>query len=188
MSCLATVVLFLSDPAVASANPPDPYPHDYAVYSVLIAQVHLEQSPGLVVIERQTLEGSVRIDNWLLHFKEKLSPLTDDTMEDFDHKNLKSEALRSLFKIPYRYAIMPKSAELKIFGKGGSGWKAFNKKYPRSKGLMKFSRVGFNKRMDQALVYVLVSGERLGSTGEYYVLTKEGGGWRISAKVLILQS
>ena len=52
-------------------------------------------------------------------------------------------------------------------------------KYPGSSGYLLFSRVGFNRTLDQAVIYVgQVAGPLMGS-GSYYLLEKQNGEWKI---------
>jgi hypothetical protein len=109
-------------------------------------------------------------------------------LEDFDQKNLNSERIGRQIKTRHKYIVMSENERREYFREGHSSWEAFDKKYPHSKGLIAFSRVGFNISKDQALVYVSQScGSRCG-TGKYYVLSKDGSGWRIRSEFLFLQS
>jgi len=60
-------------------------------------------------------------------------------------------------------------------------------KYPKSSGrIIMLSRVGLNKKMDEALVYAwgYCGGECGG--GGYYVLRKEDGVWKVTDKKLYI--
>jgi hypothetical protein len=57
------------------------------------------------------------------------------------------------------------------------GWESFYKKYPKSGGMLSFSRVGFNAKRDQALVYSANSCGWLCGAGFYNLFQKKDGKW-----------
>jgi hypothetical protein len=63
--------------------------------------------------------------------------------------------------------------------KNQDGWQSFYTKYPGAGGIMAFSRVGFNKRADRALLYSTISCGWLCGTGYYHLLEKESGKWLV---------
>jgi hypothetical protein len=174
--------------SLASAYAPTLDPEEYVVYAVIIERVFLNEKPMLFVIADRTLKGSVTIDDSILHFKAQLQPLTQDTMEDFDQKNHKSEQIGRQIKTRHKYIVISEKGTREYFGEGRGSWEAFDKKYPHSKGLVALSRVGFNIGKNQALVYVSHSCGRRCGTGKYYVLTKDRRGWRIRSEFLFFQS
>ena len=56
-------------------------------------------------------------------------------------------------------------------------WTTFYKTYPNSSGLIFLSKVGFNNRHDQALVYVARTCGGLCGVGSYFLLGKANGKW-----------
>lgn len=67
-------------------------------------------------------------------------------------------------------------------------WKAFYKRYPRSQGVMKLSRVVFDASLTRALVY---AGNQIGSLegkGFVVLLRREPEGWRVEAQVALWDS
>jgi hypothetical protein len=67
----------------------------------------------------------------------------------------------------------------KIFSSKEDGWRIFHKIYPNAIGILTVSRVGFNKRSDQAIMYLdFVKGE-LNAVGRYILLDKVNSKWRI---------
>jgi hypothetical protein len=56
-------------------------------------------------------------------------------------------------------------------------------KYPGSNGYLIFSHAGFNRTLDQAVIYVgQVAGPLMGS-GSYYLLEKQNGEWKIKKEI-----
>jgi hypothetical protein len=58
-------------------------------------------------------------------------------------------------------------------------WAKFYDKYPNSPGVIYFSNVGFNENHDQAFVYVGRTCDGLCGSGEYVLLSKADGTWKI---------
>jgi len=59
-----------------------------------------------------------------------------------------------------------------------------NKRYPNSQGTMTLSGVGFNRNINQALVYVGNPEGFLAGAGYYVLLVKEKGTWVIKQKLM----
>ena len=59
------------------------------------------------------------------------------------------------------------------------GWKAFYKKYPRSQGYVKFSRVGFDREMKFALVEFSYVKECLNGEGHFFLMKRDNDQWKI---------
>jgi len=58
-----------------------------------------------------------------------------------------------------------------------SGWDRFHNTFPHTVGLVRFSKVGFDYELGQALVYVRISCDA-GCNSAYYVLMHRGyDGW-----------
>jgi hypothetical protein len=61
-------------------------------------------------------------------------------------------------------------------------WGKFYLKYPKSQGIMSLSRVGFNRGLDRALVYIgNQSGGKTG-VGYYVFMVKQDGGWQVNGR------
>ena len=88
-----------------------------------------------------------------------------------------SEILLGDIGINYR---LVSAEEIKgYFYEVGKGWGEFYKKYPKSSGLIFFSRVGFNSQHNEAFVYVGHTCGGLCGSGGYVSLKKLGAGWAI---------
>jgi hypothetical protein len=59
------------------------------------------------------------------------------------------------------------------------GWRAYYRKYPSSPGFIMLSRVGFNRQMTEAVVYVERACGSLCADGLFKLLEKEGDRWYI---------
>jgi hypothetical protein len=82
------------------------------------------------------------------------------------------------------------SAALKGFfgSKGDSGWADFHRRYPEPQGYSSFSRVGFNEKKEQALVFVSYAGGWLNSRCDYVFLVRKGTEWVVQETISLLAS
>ena len=156
---------------------------EYAVYSTIIQKEFLSKEIDLVVIENSTLDyEQANRKSISKELDWTFSNLEATTIDSYVVKVRKSHKLSNLFKLPVKYVLVDKKDDEKLFQKGGGGWNAFYKKYPRSPGIIGLSRVGFNKPMSQALLYVRVWCGGLCGEGTWVILAKEKEGWAIQDK------
>jgi hypothetical protein len=81
--------------------------------------------------------------------------------------------------------ILLSQPELAEISSQGNWHEVLQERYPGSNGYLIFSRVGFNRTLDQAVVYVgEVAGPLMGA-GYYYLLEKETGKWTIKAETMV---
>jgi len=64
-------------------------------------------------------------------------------------------------------------------------WPAFYKQFPRSQGLLTFSRVGFSTDGNQAFFYYSNRCEGLCGVGCYVVMQRSGNSWAIDKEITI---
>jgi hypothetical protein len=111
------------------------------------------------------------------YIRQELPSLLDETLNDYKHKNKEQSSLKDSFKLKIKHVLISEE-EIKQTIKD-AGWKDFYEKYPESGGLISFSRVGFDSRMTQALVYFEHWCGGLCGSGNYILLRKEGESWKV---------
>lgn len=150
---------------------------EVAVFAGLVRH-HLQREPkGQVVVEES--------DTFLLNARtmanaRKTAPcLSVDALQDFATRARLSKPLPKAALTEAGF-LVPSDAERRaFFRKGGSYWQGFEAAFPQSKGILRFSHVGFSRDRSQAIVYVgWTAGLALGS-GEVYVLQRGGADWRV---------
>jgi hypothetical protein len=87
--------------------------------------------------------------------------------------------VRDLFTLSVKHTFVTPEEVTSYFRDGAGRWDEFYKDYRQSSGLIRVSRVGFNQRNDQALVYVEHDCGTLCGTGKYFSLKKSAGAWRV---------
>ena len=157
----------------------------YAVYSVVLDRMFVRESTKLLVIQDKT--GDDFTDNaeqrWE-NIRKKLAPISQKTIEDFKSRNSQPSSLENKFTLTTKVTFISKSEVDKMFGKGGGWWEAFYKRYPNSPGLITLSNIGFNSEMTEALLYVGHGCGGLCGQGNYVLLVKTNGTWRLERQVM----
>ena len=84
-------------------------------------------------------------------------------MYDFLCGNVRSHTLQASFSGPFHYELVSREELERLFGDPQG---AFWKKYPNSIGYIILSRVGFNRELSQAFLYIepVLSQESLSSS------------------------
>ncbi len=174
------------------ASPTRLHPFDseeYAVYAAVISKLFAgnkvtfdTQSPvNLLVIKNRTVNDHPLMENLNDHWRyvaERLSPISQDTIDAYKAQNKEPVQLEDAFKLPIGHVLVDEK-ELEQFRRG-RGWEEFYQKYPESGGFLSFSRVGFNPERSQALVYFEHWCGGLCGSGMYLLLEKGEGGWKVT--------
>jgi len=116
--------------------------------------------------------------------EEDLKGISSELMLDFVSKNMKSWPLEADKIQTERKILLQSPEELeKAFdgtGTSSSGWDAFYRKHPESDGQTVVSRVGFNEKRTEALVYIAGMHDYLCAEGNLYHLKKTDSKWQLS--------
>ena len=178
--------------------PTDSGSADYAIYSAILGKVVDSGSadPLIVVIDSTEAKGLVtaglKTELMRRHFG-MYSGIYESTLDDFIEKNQKSigvsaKPFDSWVKVkvvgkkdlPSSDTIDPKNPR--------EFWNQFRAKYPGARGLISFSRPGFDEKKKHALVYYRLScGTLCGQVG-YVLLQYSGGRWSIMQQVVPILS
>jgi hypothetical protein len=152
-----------------------------AVYSALINDqlgVDFSYLMGDPIIIINSSEYETIEDGYLLS---ELKSVDKATLEDFKTANQISQPLGMQLSVnkAYEYIAWPTDE---------NGWTEFEQKYPDAISITTLSKVGFNKRLDQALVYMAYyCGNECGSANIYF-LVREGDIWKVEGSVNVWMS
>lgn len=122
-----------------------------------------------------------------------LGSLSDETIAGYEHARKIEIDVKAKLDIPFKYSLVSSEQVRKIFDSGTDfvptidQWTRFYEIYPKSGGYNSFSRVGFDKKGRQALVYFVNSCGSLCGTGTFVLLEKGENDWvvRSTARIWI---
>lgn len=157
---------------------------EYAVYSAAINKMF---AGGKVTFDTQAkVELLVIADHNITTLRAyspqnldwgRLPELSEETFNDFIQKNKEVQKLKDNFKIELKRTLIKKDEIELIFKDRENGWEKFYKSFPDSGGYIGLSRVGFDKRKQQAIVYMEHNCRDLCASGHFLLLKKAEEGW-----------
>ncbi|HEV2913980.1 MAG TPA: hypothetical protein VGX92_11930 [Pyrinomonadaceae bacterium] len=168
---------------------------EYAVYATLINQLSATEQGGMVIIRDRTMIGLITddyvedttddyLDDALVEVKTRIPSVEQETFEDFRARSREPHALENLFSAPLRIKVISGPELSDYFSGGPVGWRLLYRRYPDARGILTFSTVGFNREMNQALVYRSFTCGGTCGHGSFVFLVKEGGVWRVRGEAL----
>jgi len=168
---------------------------EYSALSAVLKARYLNDSVKRYVIEAETDSAD---KNAFIGYRTGIAgsratrPEVDkETSADFDSKNKDVYRLADKFTLPVPYLLATEAELHKIFdndqdGKlNMEGWNNFYEKYPGAPGAISFSRVSFNLKKDQALLYVARQAGFVNGSGRVFVLSRQGDTWKIEKEVIL---
>ncbi len=172
--------------AQAVPTPTDPQmdAEEQSVYAALIKSMFPAE---LLVIKDTTSTdpgGVENTDQTLQHVLANMHGVGSQTVQTYKNRNAAAMPVRADMDLGFPYVLLSQDAMNQLFNLNQDGWQAFYEKYPQARGILTFSRVGFDTAMDQALVYVGNQGNWLAGSGVYVLLKKVNGIWTIDQKVM----
>jgi hypothetical protein len=168
---------------------------EYAVFSFLLDSLYADPEELKVRVRSfmlidKTIEQSRLSDprgqSYLSRLDVHIPGLSLDSLyRSFEMVNARSASLRAQsLTCRLNVILMPESTLDSLFG-GTIGrltdWPRFYKMYPQTRGLAQISRVAFDLRRDQALVYWEREREPLVGYGEFVFLARKAHVWSIVA-------
>lgn len=119
--------------------------------------------------------------------KIRLSSLNDETIAGYESVRKDEVRLKAVLDVPFNYSFISDEQLAVPFGRArlstGSmdQWNEFYRLYPKSGGVISFSRVGFDKTRQSALVYFVNWCGPLCGTGTYVHLISRDTEWSVNA-------
>ena len=153
------------------------------VYASVIKSMYINKETDIVVIYSQTLPIDAIISDWdktSNYLKYNLPLVPEETLKNFREINRQPYIFNLTLNLPVKYVFINSEESNSVLNNGG--WLQFYEKYPKSQGILSFSRVSFSYDKKQALVYV--QNQRSYNIGNSFFLrlTNEGDGWNIKDK------
>lgn len=165
---------------------------EYAVYSATISQMFTNEQGTRFVIANPT--GSP----FFTSLKEKKIPfaiagaprVSNETFADFLQRNKTNRWLARKLNLDVDYALVDFREIKKLLHDfdGRDDWTDFGRAYPGARGFIHLSRVGFNSRLDEALVFASWTCGNLCGKGEFILFSKKDNVWKIVNRALYVVS
>jgi hypothetical protein len=165
---------------------------EYAVYTAVLAQRPTMPDGQRIVVYAAT-DHEEPDHATALRWRLKLVGLKEETLADYFAKNKTGGIVGGEIKASLPVVILSKAETLEIWnGKdeatmsGGErdAWQVFYERYPKSGGVTRFSRVGFDAAMSQALVTMRTSMNWGRKHGWALLLKRDAElGWTISKEL-----
>ena len=140
--------------------PEKPEALDYAVYSAVVDDFSIRQPSQFVLIIDRTTTANLPVT--LGEFDRA------ELVENFSRKNSMSSSLEARFRLLTKYQLISVEESLEMF------W---------SDPIISFSRVGFNRKKDQALVFFTARRSQLSQLEQFLILSKVPTGWKVMRSV-----
>jgi len=110
--------------------------------------------------------------------------ISDHLLTDYIQKNKNPELLCNLNQISSSYIMQDRLKLNDVLGETGS-WDQLVTQYPQVTNIVAFSHVGFNEKMNQALVYTDAQGNFGSGQGLFFVLESRDESWIIIDSIVV---
>lgn len=170
----------------ACAQPTAREIEEYAIYSMLLKAMYQGGHSSMAFIMDRTSVDNLEckaIASPLEELRQRIPLMKQETLDSFREANRQSYPFDNRLRLPGHITWIAAEDIKSYFVEGGGGWQAFKRDYEGVPGFFTFSKVGFNRDMNQALLYFTSTwGEKCGITSIVF-LVKEDGAWRIKGSI-----
>ena len=166
-------------PAVPTPRAADIDKEEQAVYSFFVA----ENTKALILQDTSTNISNDDPQQTVDFIKSGLKGISSETLDNYQERNKQPSQLSPNMNLGVDYVLLSREDLMKISSQPDWG-QLLNTKFPGTHGYIIFSRVGFNKTLDQAVIYVGNVGGPLMGAGYYYLMEKKNGQWVMKQQVM----
>ena len=128
------------------------------------------------------LRGRVDEGRMLSYLRENLVGLGEETLADFVAKNRERHPVQPDLDPEGRFVCLDDREFHRVF-RDGEGWERFRRMFPGSDGTLRFSRVGLDRGVTQALIYAGQQFDWNVGSGGYRLISKIDGSWAERGRV-----
>lgn len=185
-SALALLLIAMFTACSSLRSVPEPSQADVDKEEQAVFSVFMPEGPGpaLILQTTSTNIGGQEPREIRAHIKNSFEGVPNDLVENYLDRNAQPSQLSPDMDLGVDYVLM-NSEELAKITRQPNWNQGLVEKYPGSNGYLIFSHVGFNRSLDQAVIYVgNVAGPLMGS-GSYYLLEKQNGTWTIKEETMV---
>ena len=157
---------------------------EQAVYAALLRNLYSASSYVIMVTTATGPTGVEDTASILDHVVQNMHAVDLETADSFRVRNDAAYPVPPDMDLGSGYVLLSQGEMSQIFSQNRDGWQLFYEQYPDAPGITTLSRVGFNKSLDQALVYVGTISHWLAGAGYYILLIKVDGSWIVDQQVM----
>jgi hypothetical protein len=118
----------------------------------------------------------------LSYMRENFEGLSEETLADFLAKNRERHPVEPDLNLGGRLNCVNDREFERVF-RDGEGWERFRRTFPKSDGTLRFSRVGFNRDVTQAMIYAGQQFDWHIGSGGFWLFSKIDGAWVESGRL-----
>ena len=118
----------------------------------------------------------------LSYLRENLEGLDEETLADFLAKNRTPHPIEPDLN-PGGQLICVGDEKFENIFRDGDGWARFRREFPASDGTLRFSRVGVDRGVTQAMLYAGQQFDWDVGSGGFWLFSKLGGEWTEAGRV-----
>ena len=152
------------------------------VLAVCLDHLYIGSRQVVRSLNRSGLRLPADEERALFYMRENFERLSEETLADFFAKNREQYPVEPGFN-PGGRLICLSNEEFRHVFRDGEGWERFRREFPRSDGTLRFSRVGLDRGVTQALIYAGQQFDWNVGSGGYRLFTRREGAWTEDAKV-----
>lgn len=154
------------------------------VYNTVAQKMYVRPKNKFIVFKNQTGQlTKTELLNINNNLRKYMPALQKDTVFNFVVRNEKQFPLKKIFRLSVPYDTLDAKKLITH-----EDWVAFNKKFPKARGVITLSRAGFNVKRTQALV--VIAFQIYAGLGEEIavMLRRHKGGWVIQQKYTMFKN
>jgi hypothetical protein len=151
------------------------------ILSACLAQLHLGERQVVRSLTRSGLQAPADV-RMLSYLRENLGGLDEETLNDFLAKNREQHPIGPDLN-PGGRLVCVGDAEFGHIFRDGDGRARFRREFPESDGTLRFSRVGLDRSVTQAMLYAGQQFDWNIGSGGFWLFSKLDGEWTEGARV-----
>ncbi len=158
---------------------------DLAVYTAALKfEYKLSSLDGLVISQQSHATGADRQDDYLR--TQFAGAASQELLANFLANNQAAQTFDEAFAQHPEITLLSTEEISRIFDPAlfQNGWQEFYTRFPRAKGLITLSRIGYDRGRMHALVEVGSQSAPLAGVGEFLLLEKVDGTWQVQKNVM----
>ncbi len=152
------------------------------VLDACLGRLHVGAGQVVRSLTTSGSRGGASGEGMLSFLRRNLPGLGEETLADFVAKNRERHPVEPDLNPEGRLVCLDAEAFQHVF-RDGEGWERFRREFPQSDGTLRFSRVGLDRGVTQALIYAGQQFDWNVGSGGYRLFTKRDGSWTEGAKV-----